>query len=136
MENGRENIDRGSDEEFQTEINRRKLPNSSSITELKNTIFQIGRVYQMPTLMDKNKPRSWHINVKFQNNGDKENILQTSKEREKRITYKRCTSVDIRCLKTTLATRRKWSVAFKNLRENYFQYRILYPNDQSSVRLQ
>lgn len=136
MENGRENIDRGSDEEFQTEINRRKLPNSSSITELKNTIFQIGRVYQMPTLMDKNKPRSWHINVKFQNNGDKENILQTSKEREKRITYKRCTSVDIRCLKTTLATRRKWSIAFKNLRENYFQYRILYPNDQSSVRLQ
>lgn len=84
MESRSENIDRGSNEEFQKEVNRRKWPNNSSTTKLKYIFLQIGRICQMPSLADENQaPRPWHINVKFQNNGDKENLLQTSRERGK-----------------------------------------------------
>lgn len=40
---------------------------------------------------------------------------------------KTCEFIVIKCLKTTLAPVRKWSIAFKFLRENFFQYIILYP---------
>jgi hypothetical protein len=81
----------------------------------------------MPDKLDQNRTSPWHIIIKTTSTENRKRILKAVKEK-KQIMYKgKHIKITADFSMETLKARRAWSEIFRELNENNFSPRILYP---------
>jgi hypothetical protein len=89
--------------------------------------IQVQEASRTPNRLDQNRTSPWHIIIKTTSTETRERILKAVREK-KQITYKgKPIKITTDFSMETLKARRTWSEVFRELNENNFNPRILYP---------